>query len=53
MRLNEMNQNLQTEKKWSNFAKYIDQKPFAQTLMAYIFFNIEVATNRVTDSESA
>ena len=32
MRLNEMYPNLQTEKKWSNFTKDIDQKPFCPNL---------------------
>ena len=54
MRLNEMYPNLQTEKNWSNFAKDNYQKTlFVQTVMTYISLNIEVVTERVTDSESA
>ena len=40
-------------KNWSNFAKDIDQNRFVQTLMAFISLNIEVVTERLTDSESA
>ena len=44
--------NLQTEKKWSNFAKDIDQKSFCPNFND-LYLLIEVVTERVTDLESA
>ena len=52
MRLNEMYPNLQREKKWSNFAKDIDQKQI-KIFAKDISLNIEVVAERVTESESA
>ena len=54
MRLNEMYPNLQTEKKIGPILpKILTKNRFEQTLMTYISLNIEIVTERVTDSESA
>ena len=53
-RLNQMYPNMQTEKKIGQILqKILIKKSFVQTLMTYISLNIEVVTERVTNSESA